>query len=68
MKLVGDPDGIAALKKLVGEHRDYLKFLITEAGSNTNHTARFQAEDGTHWDLVVHPETGDLEVKPIPPA
>ena len=65
MKLVGDPVGIAALKALVGDHRDYLKFLITEAQSNTNHTARFKAEDGTHWDLVVHPESGDLEVKAI---
>ena len=65
MKLVGDPDGVTALKELVGEHRDYLKFLITEAQSNTDHSAKFKANDGTHWTLVVHPESGDLEVRKI---
>jgi hypothetical protein len=67
MRLVGDPDGIAALKELVGGHRDYLKFLIAEATSNTGHMAPFKASDGTAWQLVVHPENGDLEVR-RPPA
>ena len=63
MKLVGDPDGIAVLKELVADHRDYLKFLITEAQSNTDHAAVFKSPDGTRWALVVHLESGDLEVK-----
>jgi len=65
MKLVGDPDGVNALKQLVGEHRDYLKFLITEAQSNTDHSAKFKGADGSHWLLVVHPESGDLEVRKV---
>ena len=63
MKLVGDPDGIAALKELSQHNRDYLKFLIAEAGTNTNHTASFTGPDGTKWHLVVKPGSGELEVK-----
>lgn len=62
MKLVGDPDGIAALKQLVADHRDYLKFLIAEAESNSDRHAPFRGADGTKWELVAHPESGDLEV------
>lgn len=65
MKLVGDPDGLAALKELVDGHRDYLKFLITEAQSNTDHATRFKANDGTHWELKLHLESGDLEVRKV---
>jgi len=67
MRLVGDPDGIAALKVLVGKHRDYLKFLINEARSNTPHVAGFRDDDGTRWELVVHLDTSDLEVRRPPP-
>ena len=63
MKLVGDTDGIAALKELSQNNRDYLKFLIAEAGTNTDHTANFTGPDGTKWHLVVKPGSGELEVK-----
>ena len=63
MKLVGDPDGLAALKELSQHNRDYLKFLITEAQSNTNHIATFSGPDGTKWNLIVRPGTAELEVK-----
>lgn len=62
MKLIGDPDGIAALKQLVAEHRDYLKFLISEAQSNTDHHAPFRGADQSKWELKLHLESGDLEV------
>ena len=68
MRLTGDPDGIAALKALVTEHRDYMKFLIGEAQSNTNHAAVFKDGDGAHWELYLHIESGDLEVRKPPPA
>ncbi len=70
MHLIGDPDGISALKALVAEHRDYMKFLLGEAQSNTNHVAAFKGADGTHWELVLHPVTGELEVRraAAPPA
>jgi hypothetical protein len=69
MRLIGDPDGIAALKALVNEHRDYMKFLLGEAQSNTNHIAVFKAQDGGHWELFLHLESGDIEVRrpPEPP-
>jgi hypothetical protein len=69
MRLTGDPDGIAALKALNAEHRDYLKFLITEAQSNSDHVASFKTGDGTLWELALHVSTGVLEVrKPGAPA
>lgn len=70
MQVVGDPDGVAALKAMAAEHRDYLKFLLTEAKTATNHVAPFRAADGTPWEVVLHLESGDIEVrKPAtPPA
>jgi hypothetical protein len=63
MHVIGDPDGVAALKALAGEHRDYLKFLITEAQSSTTHSASFKGPDETRWEVKFHPESGDLEVR-----
>ena len=63
MKLVGDATGIAALKELSQHNRDYLKFLIAEAGTNTNHAAGFTGPDGTKWILIAKPGSGELEVK-----
>jgi hypothetical protein len=68
MKLVGDPDGIAALKALNDEHRDYLKFLITEAQSNTPHVTGFRGADGTRWELVLHPDKAEIEIRRAPAA
>jgi hypothetical protein len=67
MRLVGDHDGIAALKRLVADHRDYLKFLLAEAGSNTDHAASFRDPDGVLWQLVHRPLTGELEVRRAAP-
>jgi hypothetical protein len=63
VKLVGDATGIAALKELSQHNRDYLKFLIAEAGTNTNHAAGFTGPDGTKWILIAKPGSGELEVK-----
>jgi hypothetical protein len=67
MRLVGDAEGIAALKELVAGHREYLKFLLAEAGSNTDHVAPFRGPDGTRWQLVHHPLTGEIEVRRAAP-
>lgn len=67
MRLVGDTEGIAALKQLVESHRDYLKFLLAEAGSNTDHAASFRGLDGVLWQLVHRPVTGELEVRRAAP-
>ena len=65
MRLVGDPDGIAALKAMAADKRDYMKFLIAEAGSNSDRTAPFKGKDGERWQLVVL-ASGDLEVRRAP--
>ena len=60
---MGDPDGIAALKALSAERRDYLKFLISEAQTNSNHVAEFRAKDGTRFELVLVASAGELSVR-----
>lgn len=66
MRLVGDPDGIAALKTLVAQHREYIKFLLAEAGTNTDHAASFRGPDGSLWQIVHRPLTGEIEVRRAP--
>jgi hypothetical protein len=68
VRLTGDPDGVTALKALAEEHRDYIKFLITEAQSNSDHVAPFKGGDGSQWELKLHLDTGDLEVRKHPNA
>jgi len=61
-RLTGDPEGIAALKALAAEHRDFFKFLLAEAQSNLDHNAHFTAADGGKF--VLHMDsTGHLSVK-----
>jgi hypothetical protein len=61
-RLSGDPAGIAALKEMASTHREFLKYLITEARTNSDHCATFQAENGTKWVLHLDMATGKLEV------
>lgn len=66
MQLVGDPEGVAALKELAQSSREFLKFLISEAQTSVNHTAPFSGPDGTKWQLVLKPGSSDLEVQRAP--
>lgn len=68
MDLLGDADGIAALKAMHAKDKGYLKFLVAEARSNIDMTARFTAEDGKKWRLAFDPASGNLTVSPDPPA
>ena len=63
MKLEGDQEGIAVLKAMHEKDKSYLKFLVGEARTNTDHKAPFKAEDGTRYMLRVDPRTGDLVVE-----
>ena len=47
MDLRGDPEGIQALKAVAAADKAYLKFLLTEAQSNSDLSARFTA--GWFW-------------------
>ena len=64
MKLVGDEKGIQALKEIKSSRPSFLKFIISEAQSNTTHTAQFKDEAGIPYTLRFDPKTGNLEVLP----
>lgn len=66
MDFAGDPDGIAALKALFARDKPYVKFLLNEAKSNTDFTARFTGEDGKKWAVVFDPRTSGLTLKAEP--
>lgn len=63
MKLEGDDEGIAVLKALHAKDKDYLKFLVGEARTNTDLKAPFKAEDGTGYVLRVDLKSGNLIVE-----
>ncbi len=50
-KLSGDEQGIAALKVLARERRDYLKFLLAEAQTSVDGSATFTGADGEKYLL-----------------
>ena len=64
MKLTGDPEGIAVLKALHQQDKEYLKFLVGEAKSNTDLKATFKSKEGKKYVLRLDLATGDLEVMP----
>jgi hypothetical protein len=64
MNLVGDPDGLAELKKLKEERKDFLRFLITEAKTSLTRTASFKGSDGRQWTLTFHGQRDELMVEP----
>jgi hypothetical protein len=63
VKLTGDDEGIRALKAMHEKDGNYLKFLVGEARTNTDHKAEFRAEDGTLYELRLDIRTGDLVVE-----
>ena len=63
MQLRGDPGGIAHLKAMHQENKEYVKFLVGEARSNTDLTAPFVDKEGTKYVLRVDPGTGSLVVE-----
>lgn len=64
MKLEGDPEGIAALKALREKDKNYLKFLVGEARTNTDLRTTFKTEDGRTFVLRVDVASGNLVVEP----
>jgi len=66
MKLVGDQQGIAALKAIRLNRPDYLKFLITEARSSTLHFVEFFTDDEEKYLLKFRARTGELVVERLP--
>lgn len=64
VKLEGDEEGIATLKAMHAKDKTYLKFLVGEAKTNTDHRATFKSDDGRPFVLRVDVKTGNLVVEP----
>jgi|GEM_PF-6158109 len=64
-RLVGSTDGIDALRRLAKDNRDFLKYLLTEARSNSDHTTNFKSADGAKYVLRLKMQTGEIEVQPV---
>lgn len=63
--LTGYEPGVAALKALAEKDREYLKFLIKEARSNTDLKTTFKGPDGIAHVLKVDPVSGDLLIEQL---
>lgn len=64
MKFTGDPDGIAALKKIKESRLEYLKYLLQEARTNFDHVTTFKDEENK-FKITFDPQTGDLDVQKL---
>ena len=51
------------LLRIHAENKEYLKFLIGEAKSNSDFLAPFTGKSGSKWVLRLDPATGDLHVE-----
>lgn len=63
MKMNGDPQGIEELKELSKTKMDYVKYLITEAKTNFDHTAHFKCQDGKKFKLIYDPQNGEFAIQ-----
>ena len=64
MHVTGFEPGVEALKALAEKDREYLKFLIREARSNTDLKTRFKGPDGqSTYVLKLDPKSGDLVIE-----
>lgn len=64
MKLTGDPEALAALKQMHKANPGFMKALIEDAKTTTDHTTFFRSGAGTKYRLKLDPNTGDLDVQP----
>ncbi len=65
-KIEGDPQAVEALKAVIADNKDYLRFLLGEAESSVDHSATFTGKDGVKYRLQFDPASGRLEVLPAP--
>ncbi len=66
MKINGDPVGIEELKKMKLERKDYLKYIITEARTNSDLSTTFKGSDGSSKFKITYDRmTGDLTVNKL---
>lgn len=65
MKLTGDPTALAALKHQHKQNPGFMKALIDDARTTTDHTTFFRSEAGVRYKLKLDPNSGDLDVQPF---
>ncbi len=66
MKLVGDQEGIEELKRMQEERKEYLKYIITEAKTNTDLSTTFTSSDqGTKYKLTYNRLSQELTVEKV---
>jgi hypothetical protein len=58
MKFIGDEKGIGFLKEMSKTNKSYLKFLLTEAGTNSDHKAYFSLPDGSKFVIQLTDPSG----------
>lgn len=66
MKLVGDPEAIAVLKDLHQNNPGFLKALVDDARSTTDHATTFRDDSGARYRMTLDVTTGELKVEPAP--
>ncbi len=66
MHLEGDQEGIAVLKAMSSDNKEFLKFLIQEAKTVFEHYADFKSKDGAHkYRLAFDPHTSKFLVSKL---
>jgi hypothetical protein len=62
MDLIGDSGGLAELKKLKNDRKDFLRFLITEAKTSISQSSTFKGSDGRYWVLSFDAQRNVLSI------
>ncbi len=66
MKLVGDENGIAFLKSEHKENPAFVKALLEDARSTTDHATTFRDGDGNRYKLTIDTRTGEIVIASAP--
>jgi len=66
-KVGGDAQGVEILKGLATANPEYMRFLLTEVRTNTDHAATFKSKDGDGYRLTLELATGHLVVTKAAP-
>ena len=67
MKLVGDEEGIAWLKAQHKENPSFIKALLEDARSTTDHATTFRDNTGHRYRLTIDQRTGEIVIASAPP-
>lgn len=63
VKLSGDPEAIEALKTMHQKNPGFVKAVLDDARSTTDHATSFRSEAGIRYRVTLDPRTGDLHLE-----